>query len=400
VFITLFVYCYKKNTFDKMPKYDIGIIGGGQLGKMLIEEGIRYNVSYATLDPEANSPASPISHHHITGSLNDAAKIEELVQQCKVTTYEIEHINIEAVKTLADSGHKFIPSPNILEMVQDKGLQKQFYAENNIPTSPFVVVNNSSEWLPALHQNNFIKFAAKLRRGGYDGKGVVLMQTSEIENDSFSIPFNEPCVLESFVNCTKEISVIVSRDLKGNVQCFDPVEMEFDEVANLVTYLICPAQISNKVKITSYNLATKIVNQLDAVGIFAIELFVLEDETVLVNEMAPRPHNSGHHTIEGCYTSQYEQLNRILLGKPLGDTSIAQPSAMINILGSLDFSGPYILFGEDEILKMAGVYIHMYGKAQSKPNRKLGHITIIAPTAKEVKEKADYILKTISIQPN
>jgi 5-(carboxyamino)imidazole ribonucleotide synthase len=375
----------------------IGIIGGGQLGKMLIEEGIRYNVSFATLDPDAESPAKKISNHHIVGSLQDAQKINELAATADVLTYEIEHINIHALFALEKEGKLLIPSPKILHIIQDKGLQKQFYADNNIPTAPFAIVQSASEWKDAIIKNNFTKFAAKLCKGGYDGKGVALLNAQNIINDSTEIPFETPTVLEEFVVAEKEISIIVARGLDGEVKCFDAVEMEFDAVANLVTYLKCPAILSDATKKLAKEIAITVVQKMDGVGVFAIEMFVKKDGEILVNEMAPRPHNSGHHGIEGCYTSQYEQLIRILLQKPLGDTSIVQPSAMMNILGAANFIGAYKLKQENALLQMPGVYLHDYGKAQSKPMRKLGHVTVLAATEKELKEKAEKVMGMLEV---
>jgi 5-(carboxyamino)imidazole ribonucleotide synthase len=370
----------------------IGIIGGGQLGKMLIEEGIRYNVRFHTLDPDAASPAQPISNLHIVGSLYDADKIKELASQADVLTYEIEHINIDVLHELEAAGKLLIPSPKILEIVQDKGLQKQFYKDNEIPTAPFVIVNNKADWKDAITQNGFTKFAAKLCKGGYDGKGVVLMNATEVLNDAVAIPFEEPTMLEAFVENEKEISIIVARNLQGEVACFDAVEMEFDAVANLVTYLKCPATLTTEVHNQAKAIATQLIEKMNGFGIFAIEMFVTPDGQVIVNEMAPRPHNSGHHTIEACYTSQYEQLIRVLLNKPLGNTGIIQPSAMMNVLGAANFSGAYKLQYEEELLRMPGVYIHMYGKAESKPMRKLGHITVMASTEEDLKVKAEKVM--------
>jgi 5-(carboxyamino)imidazole ribonucleotide synthase len=380
-----------------MAKYDIGILGGGQLGKMLIEEGLRFNLRFATLDAEQHSPASYISHHHITGTLYDAEKIQELVNSAQVSTYEIEHIDVDTLKALAAQGHRLIPSPEILEMIQDKGLQKDFFRSNNIPTAPYVLVNDASEWKLALTQFDGKKIAAKLRKGGYDGKGVALLTIEDIYTQASSIPFDAPCVLEAFIPCEKEISIMVARDSEGNTACFPAVEMEFDPVANLVSYLVCPANISEAVNKEAERIAMQVVNKANALGIFAIEMFVLADGQVLVNEVAPRPHNSMHHTIEACYTSQYEQLIRILTNRPLGSTALIQPAAMINVLGGAGFEGPYTLQGEAEILKLPGVYVHLYDKAESKPMRKLGHITIMAATMEELKQKADFINKTIAI---
>jgi 5-(carboxyamino)imidazole ribonucleotide synthase len=380
-----------------MKKHDIGIIGGGQLGKMLIEEGARYNVSFATLDPDANSAAANISQQHFVGSLQDENAINNLSAHSNVLTFEIEFINADALEKLELQGIEVIPCSRILKIIQDKGLQKIFYTQHNIPTAPYILVENKNEWQDKLAENNFIKFAAKMRKGGYDGKGVALLNTENIIKNIENIPFDVPCVLEQFVEAEKEISILVARNHDGNTMCYDAVEMEFDPIANLVTYLICPAKLTNDVATKAKTIAVELVNKLEGIGIFAIEMFVTKNNEVLVNEIAPRPHNSGHHTIEACYTSQYEQLLRILLHKPLGDSGIIQPSAMINILGPENFSGAYTLQNEDKILALSGVYIHMYRKAESKPMRKLGHITIMAATENEVKEKANFILENFKI---
>ncbi|MFM2386551.1 MAG: hypothetical protein RL660_1308 [Bacteroidota bacterium] len=378
---------------------DIAIVGGGQLGKMLIEEGLRYNLRFATLDPELHSPAALCSHVHIQGSLIDAGKINELAQHADTITYEIEHVNTDALQALELAGKTVIPSSDVLRMIQDKGAQKMFYAQHGIPTAAFALVNNSSEWQEALAEKGFSKFAAKLRSGGYDGKGVALCNTEDIICDASAIPFEAACVLEEFIPCEKEISVIVARGADGEVKCFPPVEMQFDPVANLVTYLICPAEISEHTLAEANAIAEKCVSACNGIGLFAIEMFVTKDGHILVNEMAPRPHNSGHHTIEACYTSQYEQLLRVLTNKPLGDTGVIQPSAMINILGGEGFEGAYKIANEVEILRVPGVYIHMYNKAVSKPMRKLGHATIMAGTTEELKQRADKVLDLLKIVP-
>jgi 5-(carboxyamino)imidazole ribonucleotide synthase len=379
-----------------MQKMDIGIIGGGQLGKMLIEEGLRYNITFATLDSDANSPASAISSEHVTGSLQDAMALKILAEKSAVSTYEIEEINVTALLDLQKQGHAFVPAPESLQLIKNKGLQKQFYGDNHLPTSAFVVVKNVHEWKSAiiekLPQCIGGKIVAKLCEGGYDGKGVSILKTDEILSGAAEIPFEGPCVLEEFIPCEQEISIIVARGLDGEVKCFPPVEMDMDPVKNLITYQICPAQISDDVLNKANTIAVDVVNKLNGYGLFAIEMFITHDNKILINEMAPRPHNSGHHTIEANYTSQYEQLIRILLKKPLGDTDIIQPSAMVNIIGANNFSGAYVLQYEKELLQMQGVYIHMYGKKESRPARKLGHITIMASDMEALRVKADKVL--------
>jgi 5-(carboxyamino)imidazole ribonucleotide synthase len=375
----------------------IGIIGGGQLGKMLIEEGNRYNVLFNTLDPDGNSPASYISNKHIQGSLQDAYKINELANGADILTIEIEHINIEALKQLEAKGKIIYPNAGILEIVQDKGLQKQFYTKHNIPTAAYKLVQTPTDWTNALQETKWQKVAAKMRKGGYDGKGVALLNSAEILQDIDNAPWDVPTVLEEYIPNAKEISIIVNRNAGGEINCFDAVEMEFDAVANLVTYLKCPASISQDVHNKAKAIAQDVVVALNGIGIFAVEMFVTSTGEILVNEIAPRPHNSGHHTIEGCYTSQYEQLVRILLGKPLGSTGIIQPSAMINVLGANNFEGAYKLEFEKELLSMEGVYIHMYAKQISKPMRKLGHITVLAPTEALLKEKALKVMEMAQV---
>lgn len=380
-----------------MAKYDIGILGGGQLGKMLIEEGLRYNISFITLDAELESPASFISHEHIQGSLYDGKKVAELVQKSKISTYEIEHIDIDALKKLEQDKHQLIPQPAILEMIQDKGIQKKYYQENNIPSAAYCLVNNLQEWKDAIIQLGGAKVVAKMCQGGYDGKGVAIIDAQKVLDDTLALPWNVPTVVEAFIPCEKEISIMVARGMDGEVKCFPPVEMEFDPEANLVTYLVCPANISEELLKKAEALAIQCVSSCNAIGIFAIEMFVTFDQQILINEMAPRPHNSMHHTIEACYTSQFEQLIRILLRKPLGDTSLIQPAAMINILGGEGFEGAYRLKEEAALLAIPGVYIHLYHKAISKPKRKLGHITVMATTRELLKEKADRVMQLISI---
>ncbi len=375
----------------------IGVIGGGQLGRMFIEEALRYNIECIIVDADKDCPASVIAHDHIVGSIAEEGPLWRLGEVADVLTYEIEHIFIKPLFELEKAGKTLIPSPRILEIVQDKGLQKQFYRDNGIPTAAFQVVEGLDEWKTAIKTFGWKKFVAKLRKDGYDGKGVQIMDANEVLKKNV-IPFTAPAVLEAFVACKKEVSIIVARNKKGDITCFPPVEMEFDPVANLVTLLVCPAKLNKKLLQKANEIAMKVVEQMQGVGIFAIELFLDQSDQWFVNEMAPRPHNSGHHTIEACYTSQYEQLLRILLGLPLGDTSVIKPAVMINLLGAPDFSGPYFLDGYDEILKLPGVYVHLYGKKESKPMRKLGHITILGETVKAARKKAKWVQSHCSIR--
>ncbi|MEI6879837.1 MAG: 5-(carboxyamino)imidazole ribonucleotide synthase [Bacteroidota bacterium] len=378
----------------------IGILGGGQLGRMMIEESLRLNLTFNILENDPNCPCANICDKLIVGSLQDEAAIRKLAEISDVLSYEIEHVNTEVLLKLESEGKTIIPSPKVLQIIQDKGLQKQFYLDNNIPTSSFVLVNNKNEWANALGQIKSEKFAAKTRKDGYDGKGVMLLNKSTILADFNSIPFEQACVLEEFIPCQKELSVIVARDRNGNTLCYPSVEMEFDPVANLVTFLLCPANIDKVMEAKAEEIAIHAVNALGGIGIFAVEMFLSNDNQILVNEIAPRAHNSGHHSIEACYTSQFEQLVRILANIPLGSTKSIKPAVMINLLGADDFSGPYQLEGLEEISAMEGVYVHLYGKKECKPKRKMGHITVLAESPEDAHKKAHKVSSLVSFKPN
>ena len=375
----------------------IGVIGGGQLGRMFIEEALRYNIDCIIVDADDECPASVIAHDQIVGSIAEAGPIRRLGEVADTLTYEIEHIYIQPLLELEKEGKNLVPSPKILQIVQDKGLQKQFYLDHKIPTAKFQLVSGPQEWEAVIKKFRWKKFVAKSRKEGYDGRGVHIVNASDVLKGG-KIPFDGPSVLEAFIDCKKEISVIVARNKQGEVACFPPVEMEFDPVANLVTMLVCPAAISKRLLKQANKIAMNVVDSMKGAGIFAIELFLDKKDKWFVNEMAPRPHNSGHHTIEACYTSQYEQLLRILLDLPLGSTDLIKPAVMINVLGAKDFSGPYYFHGYEEILKLPGVYVHLYGKKESRPMRKLGHITILGNTIKEAKQKADWVRGHFSIR--
>jgi 5-(carboxyamino)imidazole ribonucleotide synthase len=365
----------------------IGIIGGGQLGRMMIEETLRYNLEINTLDVDG-SPCQGLSKMHIVGSIKDATAIEQLAAISDVLTYEIEHINIDTLFELEKQGKEIIPSPRILHIIQDKGLQKQFFEQHNLPTSKFKLVETEADWIAAINELGGEKLVSKTRKEGYDGKGVAIFYTSELLNDISKRAFANNALIEEFIPCQTELSVMVARDKMGNIKTWPVVDMEFDPEANLVTFLNCPAQISETIANKAETIALKTIEALEGVGVFAVELLLDFNDTIYVNEVAPRPHNSGHHTIEACYTSQFEQLIRICAGLPLGSTELIQPSVMINLLGAPNFSGAYNIQGLEEATAIEGVYIHLYGKTESKPMRKMGHVTIVANTIAEARKKA------------
>jgi 5-(carboxyamino)imidazole ribonucleotide synthase len=286
----------------------------------------------------------------------------------------------------------------MLRIIQDKGLQKEFYAAHNIPTAPFMLVNDLSEWKTALSGLKGSKIVAKTRTEGYDGRGVAILEKDSLEKEE-NIPFRTPCVLEEFISAQKELSVIVAKDLEGNIVSYPAVEMEFDPKANLVTFLLCPANLPQELEEKAEEVAKQAISHFEGPGLFAVEMFLDAHENILVNEIAPRPHNSGHHSIEACYTSQFEQFARILLGLPLGSTQLLNAAVMINILGPSGFSGPFDFRGIEEISAIEGVYVHLYGKRESKPFRKMGHITVLADSPQSAHEKALQVRSLINLVP-
>ena len=373
--------------------FQLGVLGGGQLGRMLIQETINYDVQVHCLDPDAEAPCRDIAHSLTVGSLNDFDMVYNFGQNKDVITVEIENVSIEALEKLEGEGKKVFPQPAVLKIIRDKGLQKQFYADHNIPTPAFYLVNNKEEI------NNYIAefpFMQKMRTGGYDGKGVTpLRNEKDLEN-----AFEVPSVLEKFVDFEKELSVIVARNENGETKVYPTVECEFSPEANLVEFLFSPADVTPAIEKAAEELAISIIDKLGMVGILAVELFLTKDGQLLVNEIAPRPHNSGHHTIECNVTSQFEQHMRSVLNLPLGDTRIIQPGVMINLLGEKGYQGSVIYQGLETAIAIPGVKPHIYGKAETKSFRKMGHITIVAPTLEEAKtngRKVKELVKVISL---
>jgi len=370
-------------------QYKVGILGGGQLGRMLIQSGIDWNITFSVLDPDPSAPCQSLCEFKV-GKLTDYKTVIEFGESCDLITIEIENVNVEALKELRRKGKKIFPQPEIIELVQDKRTQKNFYKNNNIPTADFLLVENKKE---VIDQKAILPAVNKLGREGYDGRGVqVLRTTSDLEK-----AFDAPGLLEKLIDFDREISVIVARNENGNTQCFPAVEMVFHPEANLVEYLFSPASIEKSVAIEAERIAKKIVTDLNMVGLLAVEMFVTKDQKVLVNEIAPRPHNSGHQTIEANVTSQYQQHLRAILNLPLGDTSVVQPSAMVNLLGEEGFSGLAKYNGLEEVLKQDGVYVHLYGKKLTKPFRKMGHVTIVDSDAMNLKKKANFVKQTLKV---
>ncbi len=370
-------------------KYKIGILGGGQLGRMLIQSGIDFNIRFAVLDPDPHAPCSSLAEFS-QGKLTDFDTVLKFGSECDIITIEIENVNTAALKELVKLGKKVYPQPEIIELIQDKRTQKTFYQENHIPTAEFLLVNNAAD---VIANKSFLPAVNKLGREGYDGRGVQIIRTKE----DLPKAFDAPGLLERLVPFEKEIGVIVARNVRGEVKCFPPVEMVFHPVQNLVEYLFAPAEISEKVLKNADAIARTVIEKLHLVGILAVEMFVTPEGTVLVNEIAPRPHNSGHQTIEANGTSQYEQHLRAILDLPLGDTNLILPSAMVNLLGEPGFEGLAQYTGIDEIMQLPGVHIHLYGKRLTKPFRKMGHVTIVDPDIEQLKKKTNFVKQTLKV---
>lgn len=369
--------------------FKLGILGGGQLGRMLIQSGIDFNIPFSILDPDAHAPCAALSEFH-QGKLTDYDTVIKFGQACDVITIEIENVNTKALKALAAQGKKVYPQPDVIELIQDKRSQKKFYQDHNIPTAAFLLTENAAD---VKKQKDFLPAVNKLGREGYDGRGVQILKTEA----DLAKAFDAPGLLEKLIDFEKEISVIVARNEQGEIKTFAPVEMVFHPVQNLVEYLFAPATITAAVSKEADDIARKIITELNMVGLLAVEMFVTKEGKVLVNEIAPRPHNSGHQTIEANVTSQYEQHLRAILNLPLGDTTLLLPSAMVNVLGEPGFEGLAKYKGFDEVVKLPGVHVHLYGKKTTKPFRKMGHVTIVDEDVVRLKKKANFVKENLKV---
>lgn len=367
----------------------LGILGGGQLGRMLIQEAIGYDIHVHIMENDDEAPSSKMATSFTKGDITNYNDVLSFGKNLNVLTVEIENVNIEALYELENQGVKVFPQPRVLEIIKDKGTQKQFYADHNIPTSDFQLFPENPD-LSELAAK--VPFVHKMRTGGYDGKGVQIIRSEEDLKNCFTVP----SLTEDLVPFVKELSVIVARNERGESEVYPAVECEFNE-ANLVAYLFSPANITAEIEAKAKDLAIDVINKLDMVGILAVELFLTKEGDLLVNEVAPRPHNSGHHTIECNTTSQFEQHMRSVLNMPLGSTRTIQAGAMLNLIGSEGHAGTAIYDGLEEILKQPGVHPHIYGKKTTKPFRKMGHITVSAPSISEAKSIAGKIKNKLRV---
>jgi 5-(carboxyamino)imidazole ribonucleotide synthase len=363
----------------------IGILGGGQLGRMLLQAAANYPVQTYVLENDPECPAAHLCHTFMRGDIRNFEDVYHFGKHLDGITIEIESVNVEALEKLEGEGVKIYPRPAALRIIRNKILQKQFYKENDIPSSAFRITEKRddlkrfSDFFPAVH---------KLSSGGYDGRGI---QVLENEKD-LHLGFDQPSILEKKVEIHKEISQIVAINQAGQTALYPPVEMIFNPILNQLDYQLSPAEIPQQTTWRIEAIAMKVVKDLKTPGIFAVELFLDKNGDVLVNETAPRVHNSGHHTIEANFSSQFDMLWRIMLGYPLGNPKHIVHAAIVNLIGSEGHSGEANYEGIDEILKMENVFLHLYGKKETRPGRKMGHATILSP------EKADLVYKAKSIK--
>ncbi|MFK5968731.1 MAG: 5-(carboxyamino)imidazole ribonucleotide synthase [Candidatus Marithrix sp.] len=369
------------------PIKRLGIIGGGQLAQMSAQVAKTMGFHVTILDPVANCPASNIADSQIIGSLYDPEKLTALAKVSDVLTYDIEHIDIKTLHQLADAGHAIYPSPKVLEIIQDKLKQKQLFQQYNIPTAKFEAVDKlSSKHLAKL------PFVQKARMGGYDGKGVVVLK-----ND-ITDALQTPSIIEEIIDFDKELAIIIARTINGETACYPVVEMVFDNKTNICDIVAAPAQISPEIEQKARSIALQAVEAIDGIGIFGVEMFLTHDGQVLINEIAPRPHNSGHYTIEACVTSQFEQLVRIISDLPLGSTDLLKPSVMLNLLGEKNYKGTPIIIGLEETLAISGLTLHWYNKETTHPSRKMGHVTVLDESLANAINKVNMVKDILTIK--
>ncbi|WP_395052364.1 5-(carboxyamino)imidazole ribonucleotide synthase [Flavobacterium sp.] len=376
--------------------FKLGILGGGQLGKMLLAETRKFDIQTYVLDPSDEAPCKIACNKFIQGSLTDFETVYNFGKLVDVLTFEIELVNLEALEKLENEGLKVYPSPKTLRIIQNKGIQKEFYFQNNIPTSKFEKYSSLQNLKSAIVDQKskiVMPFVWKCTEFGYDGNGVKIVRTpSDLEN----LP-NVECIAEEMIAFKNELSVIVVRNISGEVKTYPVVEMEFHPEANQVEYVICPARIDEKVGQKAIEVALKVSEKFNHVGLLAVEMFQTQDDEILVNEVAPRPHNSGHHTIEASYTSQFENHLRAILNLPLGNCDSKVAGIMVNLVGEKGFSGSVIYENIEKIMAIDGVTPHIYGKKETRPFRKMGHVTVVNENMEIARKIAEEVKNSIRV---
>ena len=382
-----------------MPHYfssdfTLGILGGGQLGKMLLAETRKFDITTKVLDPSPDAPCRIACNTFVQGNLTDFNTVYNFGKDVGVLTIEIENVNVEALEKLQTEGVKVYPSPQTIKNIQNKATQKQFYATHGIPTAPFQVFQNTESLKKAINEQQLsLPFVWKSARFGYDGNGVKIVRQL---TDLNLLP-NDQCIAESLVPFKKELAVIVARSAKGQVRTYPVVEMEFHPEANQVEYVLCPARIEEAVAQKARTIAIQVAQAFEVVGLLAVELFQTENDEILVNEVAPRPHNSGHYSIEAAYTNQFEQHLRAILNLPLGSTESKVAGVMVNLVGAEGYQGKVVYENIEQIMAMEGVTPHIYGKKETRPFRKMGHVTIVNPNINKARQIAEQVKNTIRV---
>ena len=374
--------------------FKLGILGGGQLGKMLLNETRKFDIYTCVLDASDEAPCKIACNEFFKGELLDYETVYNFGKQVDVLTIEIENVNVDALEKLEKEGVKIYPSAKALRTIQNKAKQKLFYVDNNLPTAPFSRFAYKDEILTSIkHESLSFPFVWKSAQFGYDGTGVKIVKTySDLEN----LP-NVECIVEELIPFKNELSVIVARNVDGKIATYPVVEMEFHPEANQVEYVICPARIDKNIATKAELVALKAATAFEHVGLLAVEMFQTQDDKILINEVAPRPHNSGHHTIESNYTSQFEQHIRAILNLPLGSTENKAGAVMVNLVGEEDYSGKVVYKNIEKIMNMKGVTPHIYGKKQTRPFRKMGHVTIVNENLSEARKIAEDVKNTIKV---
>ena len=382
-----------------MPHYfssnfTLGILGGGQLGKMLLTETRKFDITTKVLDPSADAPCRIACNTFVQGALTDFDTVYRFGKEVDVLTIEIENVNVDALKKLQSEGVKVYPTPQTIELIQNKATQKQFYATHNIPTAPFHRFESLTNLQQAVTNEQIaLPFVWKSARFGYDGNGVKIVRQLP---DLSLLPEGE-CIAENLVPFAKELAVIVARNVSGEATTYPVVEMEFHPEANQVEYVLCPARISEEIAQKARAIAVQVAQAFQVVGLLAVELFLTAEGEVLVNEVAPRPHNSGHYSIEAAYTNQFEQHLRAILDLPLGNTDSKVAGVMVNLVGAEGYQGDVIYENIEQILAMEGVTPHIYGKRQTRPFRKMGHVTIVNKDIEKARVIAEKVKQTIKV---
>ncbi|HAX14096.1 MAG TPA: 5-(carboxyamino)imidazole ribonucleotide synthase [Leeuwenhoekiella sp.] len=374
--------------------FKLAILGGGQLGKMLLYETRKFDIQTLVLDPNPEAPSRLAANFFQQGDLMDYDTVYQFGKRADIVTFEIEAVNVDALEQLEAEGITVYPSPKTLRKIQDKGVQKDFYTEKNIPTAPYKKYPNLADLKLALTANqSSFPFVWKSTQGGYDGKGVQVVRSQE----DLEKLIDTPCIAERMIPFKNELAVIVVRSPKGEVKTYPVVEMEFHPEANQVEYVICPGRIDDKVATKAREVATQVSEAFEHVGLLAVEMFQTEDDEILVNEVAPRPHNSGHYSIEGSYTNQFEQHLRAILNLPLGETESKIGAVMVNLVGAEGYTGDVYYEKIEDIMALKGVTPHIYGKRETRPFRKMGHVTIVNSDLSEARKIAEQVKNAIRV---